>query len=283
MTHQADRRDGTQNKIDDSDIGGSVIQAGSIFYFVRNGLRRAEVIIGGTTLAALVVVSALLLHPWSDGGGSSAEDAVPAPGYPAADTDTTAWDCHDSAVVPGMNITSHGMAPLETFPHDGVRASGSSIRIVLQGSNDEELLLTDARAQIVSRHQPVRGLHVVNPCGSDAKRVFTLNLDRDAAPMKAVPDREPGASAFKGWPYAIKRGDAQYFVVQPQSNRYDTEFRILLSWRSGAHHDTLTLDDHGKPFRVTADTAAKQTCITAKDSTNYWLMPANSPTCPKAQ
>ncbi|GGX94841.1 hypothetical protein GCM10010515_71920 [Streptomyces fructofermentans] len=281
MVHQADSRDGTQNKIDNSDIGGSVIQAGSIFYIVRNGFRRVEVVVGAVFLTALVAAGGILLPTWLDDGKSSAGDGKSAPGRPRADSDTTVWGCRESAVVPGMEITPRGMAPLESFPRGGVKASGSSISIVLQGSSDEELLLTGARAQIVSRHRPVRGLHVGNPCGSDApRRVFTLDLDQSAAALKAVPDAEAGAAPFRGWPYAVKRGDAEYFLVKPQSTRYETEFRILLSWRSGGRGGTLVIDDRGKPFRVTASTAAEQTCVTVRDQTMYWLMPADSSSCP---
>lgn len=284
MGQQAEHRDETQNKIDRSYVGGSVVQAGSIVYFIRNGLRRVEVVIGAAVLTALAVLGALLLPAWFSGGSSSAQVPQSGPGHPVADTDTSAWGCRESAVVPGMKITSHGMRPLEKFPRGGVRSSGSTISIVLQGSSDEELILTGARTEVVARHRPAQGLHVVNPCGSDApQRLFTVDLDQSSAPLKAVPDERPdsGGSPFRGWPYAIKRGDAEYFVVRAQSSGYDTEFRIAVSWRSGDRRGTLRLDDHGKPFRITADTAADQTCIALKDQTMYWLMPAASSMCPE--
>ncbi|MFE2829365.1 MULTISPECIES: hypothetical protein [unclassified Streptomyces] len=284
MGEQAERRDETKNSVDGSDVGGSVIQAGSIVYFIRNGLRKVEVLVGAAVLTALAVLGGLLLPNWLGGGSSSAQGPPSAPGHPVADTDTSAWNCWESAVVPGMKITSQGLRPLEKFPRGGVRASGSSISIVLQGSNDEELILTGARAEIVARHRPVRGLHVVNPCGSEApQRLFTVDLDRSSASLKAVPDDRPdtGGSPFRGWPYAIKRGDAEYFVVRAQSTKYDTEFRLAVAWRSGDRSGTLRLDDHGKPFRITADTAADQTCIARKGQAIYWLMPAASSTCPE--
>lgn len=174
------------------------------------------------------------------------------------------------------------MAPLPSFPQGGIRASGSSISIVLQGSSDQELLLTGAQAEIVARHRPARGAQVVNPCGSDAPmRLFTVDLDRDAPELKAVPDdrTESGAREFKSWPYAVKHGDAEFFVVRPQSTKYDTEFRLVVFWSSGGHKGRLTLDDQGKPFRVTATSAADSTCVTARKGSGYWLMPADSQTC----
>ncbi|MFE9812803.1 hypothetical protein ACFYRN_44910 [Streptomyces sp. NPDC005227] len=186
--------------------------------------------------------------------------------------------------APGSKSGRTPNGPLENFPRGGIRASGNSISVVLQDSSDEELILTGGRTEVVARRCPVPGLHVVNPCGSDApQRLFTVELDRSSAPLSPVPDDRPdaGGSPFKGWPYAIKRGDAEYFVVRAQSPRYHTEFRIAVSWRSGDRSGTLRLDDYGKPFRVTADNAADQTCITLKDGAIYWLMPAYSSMCPE--
>ncbi|MDT0385974.1 hypothetical protein [Streptomyces dubilierae] len=284
MAHQAESRDSTHNVIGDSEVHGPVVQAGnngSIIYFIRNGLRRADVV-GTVLLTALMITAGLLVPGMLDDDRPAADDAKSTPGKPVADADVTAWGCGESAVVPELKVGAQGMAPLPAFPRGGIRASGSSISIVLQGSSDEELLLTGARAEIITRHRPARGGHIVNPCGSDApKRVFTVDLDRDAPELKAIPDQsiEAGAREFKSWPYAVKHGDAEYFVVRPQSAKYDTEFRLVLFWSSGGHKGRLTLDDQGKPFRVTATSAADPTCVTVRSESGYWLMPAHSKTC----
>ena len=294
MAHRTDHTEGRdgerRNEIADSEIhgpvaqgGNDVTQIGTLVYLVRNGLRRADVLVVLAVLSVvLVVVGGLLVKRTSDGDDPAAGGTRSAPGQPLADADTSAWDCADSAVVPGLKVPAQGMAPLPSFPRGGIRASGSSIGIVLQGTTDEELLLTGARVQIIARHRPARGVHVVNPCGSDApKRVFTVDLDRKAPELKAIPDdtSEQTARGFRTWPYAIKRGDAEYLFLQPRSTGYDTEFRVVISWSSGGHQGRLTVPDHGRSFRITATSAATPTCVTARGSTEYWLMPGGSMSC----
>ncbi|MDQ0989086.1 hypothetical protein [Streptomyces sp. V3I7] len=309
MAHQADQaesRDGRRrdaaaaqdrvgtrrNVIDDSEIhgpvaqgGNDVTQIGNIVLLVRNGLRRAEAVwvVCAALFTVLAIVGGLLVTHAFDDDRPATGDARSAPARPLADADTTAWDCRESAVVPGMKLPAQGMAPLPSFPRGGIRASGSSISIVLQGTSSEELLLTGARAEIVARHRPAHGVHVLNPCGSDTRRrIFTVDLDQKAPALKAIPDQstEQTAHEFRSWPYAIKQGDAEYFVVLPQSSKFDTEFRLVLFWSSGGHKGRLTVPDHGsKPFRITATSAATPTCVTVREGSGYWLMPGDSKTC----
>ncbi|MEU6534556.1 hypothetical protein [Streptomyces sp. NPDC047000] len=290
MDHARSRDGERRNEIADSEIhgpvaqgGNDVTQIGNIVYLVRNGLRRADVLVVlAVVTVVLVVIGGLLARHTSDGHDAVVGGTRPAPGQPLADADTSAWDCADSAVVPGLKIPAQGMAPLPSFPRGGIQASGNKIGIVLQGTTDEELLLTGARVEIVARHRPARGVHVVNPCGSDApKRVFTADLDQKAPELKAIPDdtSEQTAREFRTWPYAIKRGDAEYLVLQPRSTSYDTEFRLVFSWSSGGHQGKLTVPDHGRPFRITATSAATPTCVTSRGATGYWLMPGGSTSC----
>ncbi|MET7285551.1 hypothetical protein [Streptomyces sp. NPDC005573] len=288
----AERRDRTRrNAIDDSEIhgpvaqaGNDVLQIGSLVVLVRDGLRRTETVkvVCAVALAVLVIVGGLLATHAFDRGRSASGDAGSAPAGPLADADTTLWDCEQSAVVPGMKMPARGMAPLPSFPPGGIRASGSGIAVVLQGASDEELLITGARAEIVARHPPAHGVHVVNPCGSDSpRRVFTVDLDQKAPELVAVPDTATKGTAgeFRPWPYAVKQGDAEYFLIRPRSVEYDTEFRLVLSWSSGGHKGRLTVTDHGKPFRVTATSAARPTCVTVRAGTGYWLLPGDTKTC----
>ncbi|QNP72099.1 hypothetical protein IAG44_23570 [Streptomyces roseirectus] len=269
-----------RSSVEGGEFHGPVVQAGDIGSVVVHPPRRVRkrhLALGAAFLAALTLTGVYLSR------GGQEETRL------GANVETTAWKCEDSAVVPGLRIGADGMAPMQEFPKGGIRASGK-LSVVLQGSGEEELTLTGARVRIVARRPPAHGTHIVNPCGSEVSpRVFDLDLDRPAprlvpAEVTGGPPEEKGSRPISDWPYAVKRGDSEYLVIQPRSRRYDTEFRILLDWTTGARKGVLTLDDHGRPFRVTATTAADPTCVAGRPDreTFYWLMPANSPLCPKS-
>jgi len=270
------------NGIKGGEFHGPVIQGRDIGSVVvhpprpARRIRKRHLALGAAFLAAQTVTGLYLLH----GDGES---------QLSADVETTAWKCPDSAVVPGLRLGADGMRPVREFPKNGVRASGT-FKAVLQGSGDEEFVLTGARVQVVARRSPAHGTHVQNPCGSEVpRRVFDLDLDRPApqlVPAKVTDDRpdEDGVTNVTDWPYKVRRGDPEYLVIRPKSQRYDTEFRVLLDWTQGGRKGVLVLDDHGKPFRVTATAAADPTCVTVRQDlpgTPYWVVPANSPLCPK--
>jgi hypothetical protein len=290
MAQQEDRRGGTWNGVQDSEVQGNLTQARSIFHVYFGRRWRKVEIAAGVVLLVLCVVGV----GWVVGKAGGADRQSPGQSEKPvrkkttinSSVNTSAWGCGESAVVPDLKVGPAGMAVPTRFPEHGIQAGESTISVVLQGSTDEEIILTGARAEIVARRAPSPGTHVINPCGSDVTaRVFSVDLDTDNAPLKAIPDdrAEPGQKPFKGWPYAVKRSDAEQFVIRPRVTKQDTEFRVIISWSSGARQDELTLDDNGKPFRFASTTAADALCITTPRSgtAQYWLMPQDSPMCPE--
>ncbi|MEV0123253.1 hypothetical protein AB0I16_17275 [Streptomyces sp. NPDC050703] len=270
----------TRNVVDNSDIHGDLTVVGNIFHSAARG--KAPVF----ATAALVVIAAaalyLALGP-SLTAESKGSERKPAKTQLQAQASLTNWGCGDSAVVPGLKVGTEGMAPLKGFPRTGVHASGGTIEVVLQGTTDEELIITGARAEIVQRRAPVRGTHVITPCGSDAPiRVFDVDLDKENAPLTLVSDGRSSSSQVPRdrWKYAVKLGDAETFAIRPRSKAHDVEFQIVISWNNGGKDDSLTLKDKdGKPFRFTATSAAESLCVASTAAHPFRLFPAASPRC----
>ncbi|BBC29780.1 hypothetical protein SGFS_010740 [Streptomyces graminofaciens] len=280
MAHQTNGHDSTRNTAQDVEVHGSLLQIGRVFVTLK-GLRPAHVLVGAGLFTAASVALALLVSNLLH-GRATADDTKSVTGRPRAIADAQDWNCGQSAVVPKLKVGPDGRKSFHKFPSGGILVSGSSISIVLQGNNDEELILTGARAEIVARHRPAQGTHVAAECGSDVPaRNFTVDLDRERPPLKIVPDTKAESTSreLTNWSYAVKVGDAEKFVVTPQSTEYDTEFRILIPWNSGGHSGTLVVDDGGKPFRVTATTAAAPTCFGRYNGRDYWMLPADSSAC----
>ncbi|GGR22519.1 hypothetical protein GCM10010497_25800 [Streptomyces cinereoruber] len=270
---------GTRNDLRGK-VYGDVTQIGTVVNPPPR--KRWLLLVGLPVLAALATVGGVLAAGRGDAGPLPADgEAVKTEAV--ADTTTNNWECGDSAVVPGLRVGAEGLPVVRAFPRDGVQADRSVITVTLQGTTQEELVLTGARTVIVSRRPPVEGTHLAAVCASEVPvRAFEVDLDIDGAPLVPVPDPRPKApkKTVTGWPYAIKEGDAEHFVISPKTMKYDTEFRIVVRWSSGGSKGEVVLDDHGKPFRYTATTAADPLCAVPGQDGGYRYLPAASPRCP---
>ncbi|MFI1415011.1 hypothetical protein ACH4Y0_34530 [Streptomyces sp. NPDC020707] len=274
---------GTRNEVNNSDVQGNVTLIGSVFHSPTRGKAPA---FAAAALTLIAAASLYLVFGPSLTAKSKNSERKPAKTQLRAQASLTNWGCGESAVVPGLKVGPEGMAPLKGFPRTGVHASGGTIEVILQGTTDEELIITDARAEVVKRRAPLRGTHVVSPCGSDAPiRVFDVDLDKENAPLTLLSDgRSPsGQVPRERWKYAVKLGDAETFEIHPHSKTHDVEFQILVAWSSGGKGDVLVLEDEdGKPFRFTSASAAEPLCIASTTAHPYWLFPAASPQCPES-
>ncbi|KOX17671.1 MULTISPECIES: hypothetical protein [unclassified Streptomyces] len=254
-------------------VYGDVTQIGSV---VNPPPRKRWLFLVGLPVLAVLATVGGVLAARQDDDGKVKTEAV-------AESTTNNWECGDSAVVPGLDVGAGGLPVVRAFPRGGVQADGSVIVAILQGTTREEIILTGARTVVVSRRPPVEGAHLAAVCASDVPvRAFEVDLDVDDSPLVPIPDPRPKApkKAVTGWPYAIKEGDAEHFVISPKTMKYDTEFRIVVHWSSGGSEGKVVLDDHGKPFRYTATTAADPLCAVPDEDAGYRHLPASSPRCP---
>ncbi|MFJ3783207.1 hypothetical protein [Streptomyces sp. NPDC090093] len=261
-------------------VGGDLIQIGN--YFDSSPSKRWLVFAGLPVLAVLATAGGVLALRQDDPGPLRTVDAKVRT-EAVADSTADNWECGDSVVVPGLDVGAEGLPMVRAFPRGGIRADGSIIAVTLQGTTREELVLTGARTVIVSRRPPLQGTHLAAVCASDVPvRAFEVDLDVDGAPLVPVPDPRPDAEQKKvtRWPYAVKEGDAEHFVISSKTMKYDTEFRIVVHWSSGGSKGEVVLDDHGKPFRYTATTAADPLCVAVDPDGAYRHLPAASPRCP---
>ncbi|MFJ7129087.1 hypothetical protein [Streptomyces sp. NPDC098101] len=279
MDPRREEDSGTRNEVRGR-VDGGIVQIGTLVD--SSPSKRWLFLAGLPVLAVLATVGGVLALRQDDPGPLRTADAKVRT-EAVADSTTNNWECGDSAVVPGLDVGAEGLPMVRAFPRGGVQADGSVITVVLQGTTQEELVLTGARTVIVSRRPPLKGPHLAAVCASDVPvRAFEVDLDVDGAPLVPVPDPRPDAEQKRvtRWPYAIKEGDAEHFVISPKTMKYDTEFRIVVHWSSGGSKGEVVLDDHGKPFRYTATTAADPLCVVQDPDGAYRHLPAASPRCP---
>jgi hypothetical protein len=69
------------------------------------------------------------------------------------------------------------------------------------------------------------------------------------------------------FPYKVSIIDAETFVVEGRATTCDCDWQIELSWAAEGKSGTLTIDDNGKPFRVSGGANVTQVCATGDTET----------------
>lgn len=113
-----------------------------------------------------------------------------------------------------------------------------TVQLTVQGAQ-----VSAVRVKVVGKRPPIAGTQYVVVGGDadpDERLEFDLDGSLEAQPMKA------GADAI---------------AVTVQTQQCDCDFVIELDWAGG----TRTVDNNGKPFRVSSSTATTSRCVTYPD------------------
>jgi hypothetical protein len=144
-------------------------------------------------------------------------------------------------------------------PAGAVLSSGGNVIITVQGTAGRTVVLQSMTVAVVRRAAPMKGIYLPAGCqGGLAPRHYALSLDSPAP--RPVP--QPGDITF---PYTVSNDDPEQFIITPEVTAHEVQWRLYLTWTSGASHGRLVLDDSGRPFITTPAAGARQFCNTLSD------------------
>jgi hypothetical protein len=83
------------------------------------------------------------------------------------------------------------------------------------------------------------------------------------------------------FPYVVSSTDPESFQVDASTARFQVDWWIEVEWSMQGRTGVLRVDDHGAPFRVSASSAATQTCLW--DSEGIPDAAVSAPDCPTAR
>lgn len=224
--------------------------------------------IGGVLLVALVVMLvAYELH-----GSDNAADVVVGP-PPARVT----------VLAPGTFQASHVFAPYYVVPDTRVSSpaklsraatnrfvtrpeaalakgaqSGSPqiVRLQLRSTTSDPVTLEGVSADVVSDARPLKGWFTAQPaCSLHRVRVARVSLDGPRRGVHYV-DAKGVSSRRLSLPLDRVRPTVLELQASARAHRVAWTARLAIS-RGGAPAQTVTVDDHGAPFRVTSARSAR--------------------------
>ncbi|MEU2915488.1 helix-turn-helix domain-containing protein [Streptomyces massasporeus] len=193
------------------------------------------------------------------GAGDTGRDNAPASAPLTVDTEPHAWEspCSQRYLIdlpPGRV----GPPPPEQDAPGWVAANGAVssgeqfLKLTVQGKGQETVVVKRLTVRMAGKRAPLAwndyamGYPGVGCGGGVPTRFFTVALD--AARPGVVP--EAGHADF---PFKVSESDPEVYYIRADASAYDVSWYLELAWSSGDRTGTLTVNDHGRPFRTSGN------------------------------
>ncbi|MGW0985026.1 helix-turn-helix domain-containing protein [Streptomyces sp. NPDC002486] len=197
--------------------------------------------------------------PAAGGSGRPGRDTATAAPPLTVTTEPHAWEspCSQRYLV---NLPPGQVRPPPVEPDApgwvaamGAVPSGEQLlKLTVQGKGRETVVVKDLTVRMAGKRAPLAwndyamGYPGVGCGGGVPTRFFTVALD--ATRPGVVP--EAGHADF---PFKVSESDPEVYYVRADASAYDVSWYLELSWSSGGRTGTLTVDDHGRPFRTSGN------------------------------
>ncbi|MER7480630.1 helix-turn-helix transcriptional regulator [Streptomyces sp. NPDC126510] len=135
----------------------------------------------------------------------------------------------------------------------GAVPSGEQLlKLTVQGKGKETVVVKGLTVRTAGKRAPLAwndyamGYPGVGCGGGVPTRFFTVALD--AARPGVVPD-----AGHADFPFKVSESDPEMYYIRADASAYDVSWYLELRWSSGGRTGTLTVDDHGRPFRTSGN------------------------------
>ncbi|MFJ8052899.1 helix-turn-helix domain-containing protein [Streptomyces luteogriseus] len=193
------------------------------------------------------------------GADRPGRDTAPASAPLTVDTEPHAWEspCSQRYLI-NLPPGRVGPPPPEQDAPGWVAANGAVpsgeqfLKLTVQGTGQETVVVKRLTVRMAGKRAPLAwndyamGYPGVGCGGGVPTRFFTVALD--AARPGVVP--EAGHANF---PFKVSESDPEVYYIRADASAYDVSWYLELAWSSGDRTGTLTVDDHGRPFRTSGN------------------------------
>lgn len=137
-----------------------------------------------------------------------------------------------------------------------VETMAVAIDLDLSTKSDEQVRVKDIRV-VRQCSVPLKGTLFLNPPAGPAEPIGKIGFNLDSAvpiAQKITGDGESeykwGAAQFDNYVQYVKKGDGYAYHIVVRSYRRYCEFRLLVDAAAGDRTQTVSVDDGGRPFKV---------------------------------
>lgn len=131
----------------------------------------------------------------------------------------------------------------------GVDAISTLLRVVVQGRTPSPVVLHGLRVTVVSRNQPIDGIYVTfqPDLGGIPVRLAIIDLDTQPPTLSFEDGLKGNEERF---PLQVSQEEVEVFDILAVSSDCDCAWYLSLDFESGGKQGSITIDDHGHPFRT---------------------------------
>ncbi|MDX3852148.1 helix-turn-helix transcriptional regulator [Streptomyces sp. AK02-01A] len=132
----------------------------------------------------------------------------------------------------------------------GAVASGAQLlALTVQGTAEDTVVLEALHVRVRSTGAPLlwNDYAMGVGCGGGVG-TKSFGIDLDAGRPTADPK-----SGQRDFPYKVSETDPEVFYIKAVTSTQDVRWYLELDWSSGSRHGTVRVDDHGSPFRTSAN------------------------------
>jgi len=142
--------------------------------------------------------------------------------------------------------------PESALSKGALAGSPQIIRLALRATSDDPVTVDAVRAKVISDAGPLRGWFTASEgCEFEPVRRARLNLDSPRAAVRYV---RAGERSSRKLSLELKRSSPQVVELQAATRRHRVAWVAELTVRNqDGEPTTITVDDGGKPFRVTSE------------------------------
>ncbi|MGW5473973.1 helix-turn-helix domain-containing protein [Streptomyces chartreusis] len=145
--------------------------------------------------------------------------------------------------------------------HNAVHGRQTLVRITVQGKSSTAVVLEALRVRVVGRSAPMAGTNYAmdNGCGGAlTPRYFDVDLDKDRPVARPADGNDSGVTIpAMRLPYRVSAEDPEVLLIDARTVACDCSWYLELDWSSQGRTGTVRVDDHGRPFRTTANKGLK--------------------------
>ncbi|MET8829007.1 hypothetical protein ABZX40_16040 [Streptomyces sp. NPDC004610] len=141
----------------------------------------------------------------------------------------------------------------------GVNLETLTIRTVFTSRRSQQINIVDIQPEILERTAPWSGSLFSAPSQAGAPTMnLMLDMDRprpqarDAVFDNSTGKMEPGKPFFAQRTITLRDGKQQVVLVRARTLRHYVSFRLRVTYLLGDDRRTVTVDDKGRPFELTA-------------------------------
>jgi hypothetical protein len=139
--------------------------------------------------------------------------------------------------------------------HGAVAGSPQVVRLELRGQSDEPILVNAIQPEIVGRKTPVKGWYIAaGGCGIGPMRTAEINLD--ASPPTVGYYASDASPMRRRLTLSVTRTDPEQVELHVITRRAMMDWRAKIFYSAPDGDGVVTIDDNGRPFRVTSETSS---------------------------